>query len=334
MRNMLKAAGASLVAAGILMADVGCGGSSAVPPPPPPTPSDITVTLAQTATAFDASQSDALTATVKGDPSNKGVVWTVACPQGMAAGTCGGMASQSSASGAADKFTAPNAVNAPIAIEIQAASAADHSKVASVLLTVNPAPTLVNPPPAQPAAGVVGQSFSLGLAQYVQGGTAPFTWTIKSGTLPLGLKLEPSGIIDGTPTAVTAATPVVISSSDSGEPPISVNFTISLSVNAAGSLLITNGNPPGGTVGLLYDHRCFFGHCFNGFFLLASGGVQPYLWSWAPAAGSSLPPGLSLSGSVIGGTPTVAGTYHVIVTVTDSEVPPMQSSANYTIVIQ
>src|SRR5260370_38079111 len=157
-REVWQAGGASLVAAGILMTNVGCGGAgSGVPPPPPPPPTSITVALTHTATALDANQSDTLTATVKGDPSNKGVVWTVVCPQGMLAGTCGGMASANSSSGAANKFSAPSTVNEAITVEIQVVSEADHSKVASVLLTVNPPPTLVSPAPAQPAARGVRQ---------------------------------------------------------------------------------------------------------------------------------------------------------------------------------
>jgi len=52
------------------------------------------------------------------------------------------------------------------------------------------------------------------------------------------------------------------------------------------------------------------------------------------AAGSALPPGLSLSSNgVISGTPatTTTGTYQVIVTVTDSEIPAIQTTANYAI---
>jgi hypothetical protein len=46
---------------------------------------------------------------------------------------------------------------------------------------------------------VAGQVFSLQLN--VTGGTAPYTWSIASGTLPGGLNIDPStGIISGTPT--------------------------------------------------------------------------------------------------------------------------------------
>jgi len=71
----------------------------------------------------------------------------------------------------------------------------------------------------------------------------------------------------------------------------------------------------------------------QGFPLLATGGVQPYTWTWIAAASSSLPPGLTLSNALIDGTPTAAGSYNVIVTVTDSASPGHQVTANYMIVI-
>ena len=110
----------------------------------------------------------------------------------------------------------------------------------------------------------------------------------------------------------------------------------SINVTASGALEITSGPPPSGTVGKKYDVHCLeITHCLPlvfGFVLTASGGVQPYSWSWAAAPGSSLPPGLGLSSTgLIGGTPSAAGSYNVIVTVTDSESPAVHVSANYTI---
>ena len=85
--------------------------------------------------------------------------------------------------------------------------------------------------------------------------------------------------------------------------------------------------------------------------------ARPLSISWSqspieptPAPGSSLPPGLGIKvaqqtcggstrccttvfSSYIGGSPTTAGTYNVIVTVVHSVPPPAQGSANYTIVV-
>jgi hypothetical protein len=52
--------------------------------------------------------------------------------------------------------------------------------------------------------GVVGRTYSQALQ--ATGGLAPLTWTVKEGSLPVGLSLDSSGgRISGTPTAVTAA---------------------------------------------------------------------------------------------------------------------------------
>jgi len=141
----------------------------------------------------------------------------------------------------------------------------------------------------------------------------------------------------------------------------SINGSASITVTAAPDLGITNAAPPSGTTGQVYYPRVFK-HCppanpfcqtfirTNGFQLTAQGGIGPYTWSWAPASGSSLPPGLNVGNPLgtpaclfnfivvihrpcIYGTPTQPGTYNVVVTVTDGGLPTVQSSANYTITI-
>lgn len=72
---------------------------------------------------------------------------------------------------------------------------------------------------------------------------------------------------------------------------------------------------------------------YLGFPLSATGGIPPFTWTWVAAANSSLPPGLTLANGNITGKPTLAGTYDVIVTVTDSESPANQVTAPYQIVI-
>ena len=128
-----------------------------------------------------------------------------------------------------------------------------------------------------------------------------------------------------------------------------------VNIIAQNSLVITSGTPPNGTVGQTYGGTFSIveNHClatFSGWRLDATGGTSGYHWSWLAAPGSSLPPGLAVgvetytcggstrccvtfSPPLIHGTPTTAGTYHVIVTVTDSGSPAAQASANYTIVM-
>ena len=93
------------------------------------------------------------------------------------------------------------------------------------------------------------------------------------------------------------------------------------------TLAITSQALPNGTT-----HTVYAGGP-NGFSLTASGGTAPYNWSWAAANGSSLPPGLNLSNAAISGIPMAAGSFAVIVTLTDSASPVAQQTANYTIKI-
>ena len=60
--------------------------------------------------------------------------------------------------------------------------------------------------------------------------------------------------------------------------------------------------------------------------LTPSGGNGPYNWS-----GTGLPPGLSVSGGVITGTPTMGGRFRVTVTVTDTEASPQSASMSFII---
>jgi len=92
------------------------------------------------------------------------------------------------------------------------------------------------------------------------------------------------------------------------------------------ALAISSAALPSGGVGTSYAG--------SGFSLTASGGIAPYQWTWTAAPGSSLPVGLSLLPSgLISGTPQIASTYLVSVTVTDSSSAGQQVSATYPIAI-
>ena len=67
-----------------------------------------------------------------------------------------------------------------------------------VSLTVNAAAAPTISTVALPA-GAVNTAYSQTLA--ATGGTAPYSWSVSSGTLPAGLSLSATGVLDGTPTA-------------------------------------------------------------------------------------------------------------------------------------
>ena len=74
----------------------------------------------------------------------------------------------------------------------------------------------------------VGEAFNQALADTVSGGTSPYSFTLKTGTLPTGLSFE-NGTISGTPTA-TAVETVVFTVTDSGAPAQSEDFSYTITV--------------------------------------------------------------------------------------------------------
>ncbi|HEX3873932.1 MAG TPA: putative Ig domain-containing protein [Solirubrobacteraceae bacterium] len=121
------------------------------------------------------------------------------------------------------------------------------------------------------------------------GGTAPFTWTISSGSLPAGISLSPDGVLSGTPTATgTASFTVKVTDAHSQTATEAATLIVAEGVRATGS------TPPQADLNVAYSYTA-----------TAAGGTAPYTWS---INDGSLPPGLAFSSAgVLSGTPTVAG---------------------------
>jgi len=79
--------------------------------------------------------------------------------------------------------------------------------------------------------GQVGTPYSATLA--ATGGTAPYTWSLTSGTLPAGLSLGSTGAITGTPTAAVTSTPLTLKVSDSGSPALTQSANLTLTITSA-----------------------------------------------------------------------------------------------------
>jgi hypothetical protein len=151
--------------------------------------------------------------------------------------------------------------------------------------------------------GTQNVSYSATLA--AGGGTAPYTWSIISGTLPAGLTLTPNtGVISGTPT-VSGTSNFTVQVTDSN----SLTATKSLSLAVVASTpppTVTTTSLPSGTQNVSYSIT-----------LAATGGTAPYTWS---IISGTLPAGLALAANtgVISGTPTGSGTSNFTVQVTDA----------------
>ena len=195
----------------------------------------------------------------------------------------------------------------------------------SAPMTITVAPGALTITGSTLPAVTVGSAYSQALQ--ASGGATPYTWSITSGQLPLGLSLSPStGAISGTPTASgTASFTATVMDSSSPAQAASVALTIVVAanqVNPPSPLTITGSALAAGTDGAAYSQT-----------LRATGGTAPYSWS-IPAG--QLPAGLTLSASigVISGTPSAsdaAGTYSFTVAVTDSKNPAQTVSASTSI---
>ncbi len=143
--------------------------------------------------------------------------------------------------------------------------------------------------------GEVGVLFDSG-PMTVTGGTAPYTFSIGSATLPAGLTLNPStGEVTGTPTA-------------SGSFSIEVtdalgNSSTSCMITITGPLSVTCSAFSTGEVGVPFDSGP----------MTVTGGTAPYTFS---IGNGPLPAGLTLNPSTgeVTGTPTTPGAFTVQVT--------------------
>lgn len=166
-----------------------------------------------------------------------------------------------------------------------------------VILTTSPLPD-----------GYIGTEYSAFMTSSGGQGPTPYKWSVVAGSLPSGLTMTSfygvySTLISGKPTTLGTQTFTVQVKDGAGHITTGV---FSITINPPRPLVITNQSSTlaPGTVGTSYFASLF-----------ADGGVRPY--TWAIVAGQ-LPPGLGLSGNLISGTPTTAGTYVFTARVTDS----------------
>ncbi|MCX8021407.1 MAG: putative Ig domain-containing protein [Syntrophorhabdaceae bacterium] len=154
-----------------------------------------------------------------------------------------------------------------------------------------------------------------------EGGTAPYVWSISSGSLPAGLSLDvKTGIISGTPTLTATDASFTVMVKDTNGDPTGTSATRNLSIKVT-SMAVT-------TAGLNQWTQGVAGYAET---LAATGGTPPYTWT---LIGGTLPAGLSLNAAGnITGTPTDAGSQSFTVRVSDSGFPALTATKEFTIVV-
>ncbi|MGA7409942.1 MAG: putative Ig domain-containing protein [Bryobacteraceae bacterium] len=171
---------------------------------------------------------------------------------------------------------------------------------AQVTITVVPQLQVVS---STTFAGIVGVPFSVALA--ATGGTSPYSWHI-SGQ-PAWLTINPgTGALSGTPVAAGsfAFTATV---TDSGGA-ISQTAQAQISITAVPKLQIVPPTTFAGAIGVPFSGT-----------LTATGGTPPYNWE---ASGQPAWLTINPTTGVLSGTPTSAGPFTFVVTVSDSGVSP------------
>jgi Putative Ig domain len=277
--------------------------------------STLAITLTpsgSTAIMINQGQTQSITAAVSNDPTHEGVTWSL---------SGGGTLLNPTTTSVI--YQAPSPLPSDITVSVTATSVANTSITAAVSISVNAVLTITT---TSLPVGSLGVPYS---AVVTAGGSSgPFVWVLESGKLPAGLTLSSSTtdsvIISGMPTALGTSNFTLQVTDSTGT---AASQAFSLTINPPPPLSVATRSLSTGMVGVSYNQT-----------LQAASGKAPYTWTITGAnncSGSAcLPPGLALSGAVISGTPTTAGTTNFTVHVTDSTTPtPQTASAALSITI-
>jgi hypothetical protein len=188
---------------------------------------------------------------------------------------------------------------------IRLTDATAASTTATLVITINPAVVQLTVETASLIDGVVGADYSQTLRAI--GGTAPYHWTIKSGSLPAGLTLTPEGVISGRPTVSGEQTFTVEVADQSGQ---SASKQLAIDVDPPPQFtVLTASRLPSAAVGVPFRVE-----------LKASSGTEPYAWvKKKKAKFGVIPDGITLTrDGILSGTPTAQGTANFTILVNDA----------------
>ncbi len=209
-------------------------------------------------------------------------------------------------SGATIAGTPAQAGQFSVRVQVTDAFGASSSKTLS--LNIAPPPVPLSITTTSLPNGTVGVPY--GASFSATGGTAPYVWSVTP--VPPGLSVNGSTLA-GTPSAAgTFSFEVRVTDAALGTVAKTLGLTIA---PAPVPLSITTTSLPNGTVGVAYSAS-----------FSATGGTTPYAWSVTP-----VPPGLSVNGSTLAGTPSAAGTFSFEVRVTDAVLGTVAKTLGITI---
>lgn len=199
---------------------------------------------------------------------------------------------------------------------VQVSDSSSPQQAAQATLSITIAPASLQITTTELNSGTVNTFYQSQLD--ATGGTTPYTWSLVSGKLPVGLTLNRSGLIAGIP-VVASQSNFTIQVRDSGNPQQTATQPYTLTINPKPTLSIPSQQLPSGTVGMAYQAIAE-----------AAGGTPPYTWSASSLLPSKLT--LGLTGEIYG-TPSMEGSYEVGLVVKDSANPPATATASLALIV-
>ncbi len=202
-------------------------------------------------------------------------------------------------------------------VQVQDSTSTTVSKMLSIAVT--------NPPPQLSvltttlAGGTIGVAYPAATLQ-ASGGTPPYTWSILSGTLPVGMSLNAQGIISGTPTTGGTFDFAVQVTDSTGMTATSSSFTPTLSIAIVAPAGAPACLPP--TIGVGSNSNPLVvsasSNCSD------SAGLASTTINWGDGSAA-------LSGTSGSHTYASAGTYTITVTATDTNNLSATATGNVTV---
>jgi hypothetical protein len=281
----------------VLTGAVGCGTTGHITPP-------TTLTISTTSPLTSGTVGSAYSLNLAASGGTLPYAWSISngkLPAGLT--LSGGVISGTPTTVGTSAFT----------IKLSDSSPTPQSSSLAAMLVINPVPlAITTTSPLQQGTLNIPYVATLNGT----GGTAPYSWSVNTGTLPAGLSLTPGGILSGTPTA-TGTSMFTVQAVDSAPTPQTASAPLTL-VIGVGTLVIATTSLPSGNVGTPYVAQ-----------LAASGGVPPYAWS---VTAGTLPAGILLSTSgLLSGTPGSVSSSSPVFTAMDSNGHSASSTLSLTV---